>query len=893
MNIFSDQGSYFLLVLVGMAAVALHAFQLYGQQIITPEKSGGNRLLDSISAMSLGGRYQFYRGYALYLAISELIYVLLASSSVILELTLTAVGRQDMAGALSSGVALNPTVPIVASTALIAATQTRPFSEYEKVLRRLAHGIAGIPGNVFNLHSKLNRALGERTTLALGTARQGLDQPVPSDSESSSAASGTRASSAGTADSDDLDILDHAVGEAIEIMTTVDRVSGLSAMDRRQFERSLVKVHCLFRWTLGYDGERIWTGRQTVGLLDLFSSAEQAVDSLFDKIDVLVKQEQGANPAPPDGRSVAEAEGDSLSNSSAAIGQSLAPATQWRQIFTQCSRLENELLTLLALLLLNKPEVDLEPYRTLQPLRAQVMSPQRDTVLSAYAVSLIAAALLATTLVSGYLGGKAVFKHQIRSAVNVDALAPAFADNELPLVRGNLPWAVLHDSVLGRGVPAEKQAQFHDGVLNAAALIGETLTDAAVAVSQYLTIFALSAGIALGLRRLRKLESRWPFRQAARAPPVITYLSIGSSAYVFATSALLLLTFANLAISPALQFGVSVFDEATLIQIEKVLPRVFLLPLLSIVCVWFVCTLIDSLDPDSPANAAPIQAERGNPVLDAETAEVRRRLEHVRIRERPASDSKASSLIPLLPFTGLFYRRWRHRRTSDANRGADHGRSDDVPRNTRHDRSNEASRNAEHGSFEAVNRGSRQPIVGPIAWLSLLVLTVTLVLPWALSSIWSYRFHGAIRLMPPAVLALVLAGIAIITVGYLLRQQTAKSVLKISLLFGCLCGLFDLILNLVFNLVGSAWDIPDTFFIAALCFFAFLVSFQLVFQRFPPQTSDRSNWRADHWADDSNSEPVSHPDPGMGGMEGASVGKVRPARQRPRETTLTLEHPGE
>jgi len=167
MDILGDHLSYVLLVVFGLFAVAVHSYSLFGQQIAGDITHRENAVLDSLSVLSLGGQYSVFRGFVFYLVVSESLYILLASSSMILQLTLNAMGRQEMAGALTSDLELNPLIPILASSVIISASQVKPLSQIENSIRRVGHRIAGIPRNVYEIQDRI-----KATSLAELQSRQ-------------------------------------------------------------------------------------------------------------------------------------------------------------------------------------------------------------------------------------------------------------------------------------------------------------------------------------------------------------------------------------------------------------------------------------------------------------------------------------------------------------------------------------------------------------------------------------------------------------------------------------------------------------------------------------------------------------------------------------------------
>ena len=135
MNLLGSDGAYALLVLFGAFAVGVHAYSLYGQRVPGREEKDANELLAAMALPRMAGKASFRKGFTFYLAANEALYLVLTSSSIILELSLEALGRGDMVGALSTDRKLNPIVPVLASSVIITASQLRPLAEVERAIR--------------------------------------------------------------------------------------------------------------------------------------------------------------------------------------------------------------------------------------------------------------------------------------------------------------------------------------------------------------------------------------------------------------------------------------------------------------------------------------------------------------------------------------------------------------------------------------------------------------------------------------------------------------------------------------------------------------------------------------------------------------------------------------
>jgi len=151
MDIITHNGTFLTLLLFGALFVGVHAFSLYGkvrQEDIDDDLiwMGGK-----VQLIRFVGRKSYATGFLCYLTLMELLFLVLSSSSVILEMALSVMGNSHSVGALATGRSeINPWAPVLASSTVIAITEVKPFSQIEHAMRRAAHDIAGIPQRLKN-----------------------------------------------------------------------------------------------------------------------------------------------------------------------------------------------------------------------------------------------------------------------------------------------------------------------------------------------------------------------------------------------------------------------------------------------------------------------------------------------------------------------------------------------------------------------------------------------------------------------------------------------------------------------------------------------------------------------------------------------------------------------
>ncbi|MFK7893361.1 MAG: hypothetical protein AB8B63_21275 [Granulosicoccus sp.] len=315
-------GTYLLIVALAAFAVGVHAYSMYGQRIPT-EKDGVVR--DPISALALptvAGESAFRRGFAIYLIANEALFGLLISSTIILELSLNAIGKAELVGALTSSDPLNPIVPILASTVVITASQLRPLSQIEHSIRSVAHRIAGIPRNLDSVQEQIRL-----------TSIDEIERAIQAEVH------GTRSSE------NSGNLIKAARKHADEVYESAVS-AGLGAFQSDNLRISLTRVFCLYEWTLGYDGEQIWVSDEVKQITGLFNSLKLEFRTFRSNLSRLRTEPALLN--------------NDLSESRVEI---------WEKIVSDSLMLERRLTVVLSLLLINKPDVELKKYEALAFLR--------------------------------------------------------------------------------------------------------------------------------------------------------------------------------------------------------------------------------------------------------------------------------------------------------------------------------------------------------------------------------------------------------------------------------------------------------------------------------------------------------------------------------------------
>lgn len=168
MNSLVSDNLFLILLVFGGVLVSVRAHELYS----TPApRNDAQWLVDEMHMRHLTGQRQFATGFMFYLMPVLLLYVLLAVSPEILNLSMGIAGTSNSVGALTlSGSEVQTFAPMLAATAVITLLSVKPFSVFEHAIRRISHGIAGIPQHVQDIIRQI-RQLDFRATSS--------DSPLP------------------------------------------------------------------------------------------------------------------------------------------------------------------------------------------------------------------------------------------------------------------------------------------------------------------------------------------------------------------------------------------------------------------------------------------------------------------------------------------------------------------------------------------------------------------------------------------------------------------------------------------------------------------------------------------------------------------------------------------
>ena len=137
---------FLILLVLGGVIVTIRATELFS----TPVPSNDAQWLnDEMHLRHLTGIRQYATGFLFYLLPVLLVYSLLSVSPELLSLSMGVAGTSSSVGALSlNGSDVYTFAPVLAATAVITLLNIKPFSAVEQYLRRMSHGIAGIPQHI-------------------------------------------------------------------------------------------------------------------------------------------------------------------------------------------------------------------------------------------------------------------------------------------------------------------------------------------------------------------------------------------------------------------------------------------------------------------------------------------------------------------------------------------------------------------------------------------------------------------------------------------------------------------------------------------------------------------------------------------------------------------------
>jgi len=549
MDFLGNDVSFVVLVLFGMFAVGVHSHNQYGKRVPDGDGTGGDgadkhHFLDSLSLRALGERHSYLRGFLFYVAVNELIYLTLSFSSLILQQSVHLIGQQKMVGALTADSHINPLYPILASSVLIVASQMKPLSDVENALRRMAHAFAGIPRTLFDVQQRIRAQ----------TFNELIDPKA--DEEQSGALH---------------ELVRNAEQRAGEVEQAAKR-AGMPDDERSTLKKSLTKMQCLYGWTLGYHGEKIWVDERTMPISEFFQSIKTEQRHLSETIATLV----GARPPLAAGKPA------SLDRN--------ALLEQWLDVALRCRALENRLSDVLGLMLINKPDADLSAYPTLRLLRSRVNRRDGKPEMNAFGMAVLQGALFAVASLLMYVIAERLIKDVIR-APDLQTVQPLMpASSEASAVSQIDLQTILDKDLVG-------WTSKWGGYINKS--VQEVMEPALV--------FVISVGIALSMRALQRASRRWPARvirqsvasnpagtiRVARPPSVTNYLYIGGCAYLLTCAAVLLYRYLILVVGPAVSMSQSLSEAAQLVNFSTYIPEVFLVCGSAFVCVWFACAYLD------------------------------------------------------------------------------------------------------------------------------------------------------------------------------------------------------------------------------------------------------------------------------------------------------------
>lgn len=159
---------FLVLLIFGGVLVSIRGHELY---LKPSPRSDAQWLVNEMNMRHLTGRRQFVTGFVCYLVPVLLIYLLLAVSPELLKLSMGIAGTTNSVGALTiSGSDAQTFAPMLAATAVITLFSVKPFSKLEQAIRRLSHGIAGIPHYIQDIIRQV-RPMEFRST--------SMDSPLP------------------------------------------------------------------------------------------------------------------------------------------------------------------------------------------------------------------------------------------------------------------------------------------------------------------------------------------------------------------------------------------------------------------------------------------------------------------------------------------------------------------------------------------------------------------------------------------------------------------------------------------------------------------------------------------------------------------------------------------
>lgn len=294
----SESFAYSLFLVVGAFITGIHAWSLYGERTSRQEHSFSD-LIGSTNIAALGGQSAFARGFLTYLLFNELVYLILATSSTILDYARKLDVPEKLAGAMPASENLtspNVLLPIAAATFLTTAARTKPFSEIESLLRRASHFLAGIPGTTYRIANAIGR-------FDFGAAAQ-------SQQVSRIEAFSTRRA----AQAREL-ALHHRMDE----------------LDADDLADVVLRVNLFWGWATGTHGERSWSRQSREMLQPQFNTLLLRFEAFDSRLKLLIDGTTGSGNTPRPG------------------------LREWDEQLATGQQLRSDCVALLTLLLINNP----------------------------------------------------------------------------------------------------------------------------------------------------------------------------------------------------------------------------------------------------------------------------------------------------------------------------------------------------------------------------------------------------------------------------------------------------------------------------------------------------------------------------------------------------------
>lgn len=562
--------NYYILLLVGIAAIGFHAYGLFSQRVVDPSRSTLHSDLNLLPVISIAGRKDFSKGYLIYLISFEAVYIVLASSTTLLSFVLNLASREDTVGALSSQMEPNAAIPVLASTALILLSQIKPFSRFENYIRDMAHGVSGVPTNARDVKDNISAALARKI-------RQ-LDEGV---SEAVS--------------SEEFTLLTDCRDKARALSRKLVE-DGVDATRAKTVYRSYCNVLYLHEVTLGYTGISEWHREETTDVIEMFRSIDYEVDAMEALIrDYSDSPAMTAVPAEDDISKETAASAEQTGESAGwkevpLVGEQLRTGKRWNSVTEQCIKLEQRLLLLLALLFINRPDAELEGNTLLKDIMQESVRTREQRLGNVVFSSVIAGLMLSLLILPFYKYGVDQSKSWIRESPYENKLP--FAN---PAGSNRFSGSLTLGEVLANGMSASELSRANRQWQTAANKIGNRIRFWAYEIVKPALIFLVAAGVTLAYRNRAAAERRWKPRLIPGDDnvPLLRYLTAGLYAYVATLGAMFLYHFLVLALIPAIRSQNDFMTYEGMEVLYSAIPEILYASLISFVISYFVCDYTD------------------------------------------------------------------------------------------------------------------------------------------------------------------------------------------------------------------------------------------------------------------------------------------------------------